>query len=57
MGGIFLRTVDAVHITIALRERCNLFVTADRMQAKSLKKLGLGTKLISYIIRSFESCR
>jgi len=47
LGGVSLRTVDALHIAIALRKKCDLFVTADRTQAKSSKKLGLETKLIS----------
>jgi len=47
LGRVSLRTVDAVHIAIALREKCDLFVTADRTQAKSSKKLGLETKLIT----------
>lgn len=46
LGGVSLRTVDALHIAIALRKKCDLFVTADRTQAKSSKKLGLETKLI-----------
>jgi len=47
LGRVSLRTVDALHIAIALRKKCDLFVTADRTQAKSSKKLGLETKLIS----------
>ena len=47
LGTLSLRTVDAVHIATALREKCELFVTADMIQANSSKKLGLRTKLIS----------
>lgn len=46
LGSISLRTVDALHIAAALRYKCEVFVTADRAQAKSSEKLGLKTKLI-----------
>ena len=47
LGRVSIRTVDALHVAIALRDNCDLFVTADKAQAKSSEILGLKTKLIS----------
>ena len=47
LGRVSLRTVDSIHIAIALRGKCDLFVTADKTQAESAKKLGLETNLIT----------
>ncbi|HSG30080.1 MAG TPA: type II toxin-antitoxin system VapC family toxin [Thermodesulfobacteriota bacterium] len=46
LGRVSLRTVDALHIAVALRYKCEVFVTADKAQAKSSEILGLKTKFI-----------
>lgn len=47
LGTLSLRTVDAINIDMALREKCDLFITADIIQTKSAKNLGLEVKLFS----------
>jgi predicted nucleic acid-binding protein len=36
-----LRTLDALHLAVALHYRCNGFATADRVQAEAAQILGL----------------
>ena len=43
-GPIALRTLDALHLAVALHYRCTGFVTADRVQAQAARKLGFKVK-------------
>lgn len=38
---IALRTLDALHLAVALHHRCSGFATADRAQAQAARRLGL----------------
>jgi predicted nucleic acid-binding protein len=40
-----LRTLDALHLAVALGQGVTLLATADRIQAEAAKKLGLKTQL------------
>lgn len=40
------RTLDLIHITIAIRHQAELFITCDKRQAKAAKAEGLETQLV-----------
>lgn len=48
LGKIGLRTLDALHLAVAYRIDCKLFVTADPIQAKVSKKLGIKTMFLRF---------
>jgi len=48
LGNIGLRTLDALHLAIAYRINCKLFVTADPIQAKVSEKLGIKTTFLRF---------
>ena len=48
LGNIGLRTLDVLHLAIAFRINCKLFVTADPKQANFSEKLGIKTMFLRF---------